>query len=140
MTIICCKVCKSASTNGIISEGRVTDETKEEWMVRQRQYLIPLIQHQMYRTDSGRIPIYICALFRFFCDNKTEYIDLSCINGEIKYMDKSLQTILLRNIGYTRDGSVTEYKINEKNLKLIFPKLVEYKNHLGYWIHIKTSK
>merc|ERR1711902_156710 len=109
---------------------------------QQNKYLVPLIKHQMNRNgyknnnddekedNDDEIPPYICVLFEYFCDNKRDYIDLSCINEEISLMDESLQNLLFQNIKFgNHNGLVRGYKINNKNLKLIFPNLVEYKNH-----------
>ena len=52
-------------------------------------------------------------------------------------MDKSLQNILFKNIELSeQNGLMTQYKINNKNIKLIFPNLVEYKNHMSNWIYV----
>ena len=77
-----------------------------------------------------------------FCDNKKDFIDLCCINEEISSMNKTVQNILFGNIKFEDKSSQnpTEYKINNKNLKFIFPNLMEYKNPMGYWIYVKPKQ
>merc|ERR1712187_328687 len=88
------------------------------------------------------IPKYILVLFQYFCDDKKDHIDLSCINEEIKddNMDPSLRQILFREVKVLHDGTVGDYKINNKKLKRIFPNLVEYRNHMGNWIYVGQHK
>ena len=112
---------------------------------------MPLLLHQMkrngYKEEEKAIEKtdhvdlreykYVCTLFEYFCDSKRDYIDLSCINEEIKKMDKSLQQILFEDIKVDEHTkAVHEYKINDKNIKYVFPHLVEYKNHMSYWIYV----
>jgi len=107
----------------------------------QNKYLVPLIKYQMRRNGYGddknetciKIPHYIKVLFEYFCDAKKDHIDLSCINEEISKMDLSLQSILFYEF-YEED--LQQWKINNVNLKKIFPNLVEYRNHMGNWIYV----
>ena len=119
---------------------------------KQSKYLVPLIKQQMVRNgyicshrnaeekEEADIPKYVGTLFQKFCDSKRDYIDLSCINEEIKAMHQSLQQILFTDLQFANDdeaeGIFREYKINNKNIKLIFPNLIEYKNHISNWIYV----
>eukprot|EP01084_Bolivina_argentea_P223309 377861_1 len=126
--------------------GVVKEKTKEVWMERQDKYLVPLLKNIMYRNKHrqnnselcDKLPWYIRALFEHFCDNKRNYIDLSCINEEIGFMHNSLTDILFESSD-VGDGDVRDYKINDANIKLIFINLIEYKNHMGYWIYVPKA-
>eukprot|EP01084_Bolivina_argentea_P223310 377862_1 len=102
----------------------------------QKKYLIPLIEHQINRNREHKIQHiaperhYLYALFEHFCDMRTNYIDLTCIHKEIETMHRSLINIL-----FEHNTGNHKHKINNESIKLIFPKLKGYKNHLGYWIN-----
>merc|ERR1711933_218415 len=90
----------------------------------QNEYLVPLIKHQMKRNgfddenenkQKTKIPNYIKVLFEYFCDDKKDHIDLSCINEEISDMHSSLQNILF----YEKERQ--QWKIDNIKLKRIFP-------------------
>eukprot|EP01083_Nonionella_stella_P150959 481748_1 len=100
----------------------------------QSLYLAPLIRKQMQRNSTHiaaaaaphqNIPTYIAALFEHFCDSKDDYINLTCIH--LQKMHHHIKQILFRN----------DDQINNKNLKLIFPKLRKYKNPLDHWITLR---
>eukprot|EP01083_Nonionella_stella_P088682 247318_1 len=65
--------------------GVITAETIEEWVDRQRIYLVPLIQAKVTNTQK-KISQYIFDLFVHFCDKQTTFIDLSCIQYERQFM------------------------------------------------------
>eukprot|EP01083_Nonionella_stella_P165564 551065_1 len=119
---------------------------------KQEEYLVPAIKHQMDKNSSTdqSIPHYVRVLFEYFCDSKRDYIDLSCINEEIPSMAQSLSEILFKDIKFVapqdepptiafETSVVREYKINNQNIKRIFPNLVEYKNHMSNWIYVAES-
>eukprot|EP01083_Nonionella_stella_P269388 911391_1 len=114
----------------------------------QKMYLVPLIKHQMKRNDQDQmigneldeddtvLPRYICVLFENFCDNKRDYIDLSCINEEIPLMDDSLLKLFVNIVLVVDTENASQYKINNENITRIFPNLEEYKNHMSHWIYV----
>eukprot|EP01083_Nonionella_stella_P279631 951219_1 len=122
--------------------GQMTAEKQEE-------YLVPLIEYQMNKSNRKqeelmKVPEYVRVLFAYFCDSKRDYIDLSCINEEIPSMVESLTEILFKDIKFAcaqkdEPRIVQEYKINNQNIKRIFPNLVEYKNHMSNWIYVAAS-
>ena len=99
--------------------GVITDENKEQWMKRQRKYLVPLIRRRMLvveEKESEDIPVYIQQLFNHFCDRKTS-INVSCIGEEVRFMDKSLRNILFTE----SDNGVEEVDVGA--LTIIFPNI-----------------
>eukprot|EP01084_Bolivina_argentea_P249776 418285_1 len=124
--------------------GVITNKKKDEWTKIQNDYLVPLIKSvcnncDEFKSDSTienrTIPTYILKLFKHFCHNKRDYIDLSCIDGEIDNMTQQLKNILFKEIKMdTVEDKLTKYQINNKNIRLIFPNLKQYKNSLGHWI------
>eukprot|EP01083_Nonionella_stella_P139838 427460_1 len=78
----------------------------------QRNYLLPLIEHQMQRNGYGDghseddeekkedKDEYLYALFEHFCDSKHEYINLTCISEEIEEMNESIQCIFFKKYRY----------------------------------------
>merc|ERR1712129_646165 len=117
----------------------------------QRDYLVPLLTHQMQRNgymdedddekmERNDIPKYIQILFQYFCDEKKDHIDLSCINEEISKMHKTLQHLLFHQMEFSHDEKLIKYKIDNKKLKRIFPNLVEYRNHMGNWICVSQHQ
>ena len=121
--------------------GVITNETKGEWSEIQKNYLVPLLKNQINRNKwriSKEIKnekvkkndnVYMNELFEYFCDDKTDYIDLSCIKQEIENMCEELREILFTDS--------TKCLINNDNLKQIFPYLMQYKNTDGHWISLK---
>ena len=127
--------------------------------ILQQTYLVPLINHQINRNKQKAQPIpkktnidtnntnvdrrkkYIYALFEHFCDSKRDYINLTCINDEIKNMDISLIKILFKTKNIDKNSNKNkEYELNDVSLKLIFPNIKRYKNQLGYWIKLDHHK
>ena len=99
--------------------GVITDENKEQWMERQRGYLVPLIRRRMMMVEekeSEDIPVYIQQLFNHFCDRKTS-INVSCIGEEVRFLDKSLREILFT----ASDDGVEEVDVGA--LITIFPNI-----------------
>ncbi len=121
----------------------------------QSDCLIPLMKQQMNRTaalsdlsdeiktDSNgeydKIPSYICNLFEHFCDNQRDYIDLSCIYGEVENMVVELKQILFEEIKIDGENdTLTKYQINVSSIQSIFPNLIPYKNPIGYCIKVHS--
>eukprot|EP01083_Nonionella_stella_P022304 61692_1 len=106
------------------------DEDLTKWKELQKTHLLPLIKHQMGRhrlqNDAKLTPhlLYIYALFEHFCDSKRGYVNLSCITQEMQWMHDDIKGILFK---------IQSRKINETNLKLIFPNLRAYKNERNEW-------
>eukprot|EP01084_Bolivina_argentea_P214191 363677_1 len=141
-------------TRGQYNYGVVTQtQTAQIWMQRQKEYLVPLVKHQMSRNlaeykdhltkiefsvdidekDSIEIPKYVCDLFEHFCDNKARtFLDLSCIVKEIETMDESLVKILFQK--------ENEYEINQLQISALFPNAKEYKNQHNEWISLPSLK
>jgi len=152
--------------NAMLYFERIIEQTHENLNVynhgsisteHQRDYLVPLLKHQMQRngyvaskvngnddekTETEAIPKYIQILFQYFCDEKKDHIDLSCINEEISKtkMHKTLQHLLFHQMEFSHDGTLKKYKIDNKKLKRIFPNLVEYRNHMGNWICVSQHQ
>eukprot|EP01083_Nonionella_stella_P081885 225813_1 len=120
----------------------------------QTNILVPLIRHQMRRNGGDREEKkqhdddvadvkedkqYLYCLFEHFCDSKREYLNLKCINDERQAMSKSLQRILFEIHGDHEGagGDEDDVQIHRANIKLIFPNLKQYKNHMGYWITLQ---
>eukprot|EP01084_Bolivina_argentea_P314753 545200_1 len=116
---------------------------------KQKNYLFPLIEHQMTRNINRKKEImlqqkyndaqqYLHALFEHFCDSKREFINLSCIDYEKEKMDDSIKCILFRK---TKVNNEFEYnEVNDKNIKLIFPNLKQYKNRMNYWTKLVSQE
>eukprot|EP01083_Nonionella_stella_P152353 488208_1 len=128
------------------NQSLITEKTKDKWMKRQREHLVPLLQHQMHRNlvqykdrlhDIGlnteiqpakAISEYVRELFEHFCDNKSRnYIDLSCIMFELDTMDQSL-----------RDIFMVGNHINTLHIAAIFPNAKQVKNPNGEWIALPS--
>ena len=108
--------------------------------------LVPLLRFQMdsnsnrHEQKENVISKHIQDLFTFFCDEKRDYIDLSCLNEEISSMDEALQDILVGNVKYHRNSDIpTKYKMKNNNLRLILPNPTEDKNHRGYLINLQRD-
>eukprot|EP01083_Nonionella_stella_P079973 219527_1 len=131
------------------NQSLITERTKSKWMKRQREYLMPLLHHQMHRNlvpykdhwhDIGlnidiqliqpakAVSEYVRELFEHFCDNKRRnYIDLSCIMFELDTMDQSL-----------RDIFMVGNHINTLHIAAIFPNAKQVKNPNGEWIALPS--
>ncbi len=143
---------------GLLYFERITEQTVHQikyynygFVTREKQkkYLIPLIKHQMNRNNnSNELKLkginnddekkYVYSLFEHFCDSKNDYINLTCIENEKEKMDESsLKDILFKK---TKTNKNIEYKdINDKNIKLIFPHLRQYKNYMNYWVKLNEK-
>ena len=104
------------------NHGVITQQNKEKWMERQRQYLVPLIRRRMQLiadNENNEIPSYIEKLFNHFCDRKSN-INLSCIRMEMEFMEQSLRELLFKK---EDDGG---YTVDIGALTVLFPNLKRY--------------
>ena len=114
-------------------------------MELQRTHLVPMIKHQMKRSNGevngtkiDESKQYLYSLFEHFCDSKRDYVNLTCIKDkdELKCMHPKLKQILFNQTCKDKydDG------INVDNIKLIFPNCRQLKNNMGYWIKLQDNK
>ena len=100
-------------------QGVVNERKKDQFMEKQMEYLIPLIKSLVTHSKEPYVPQYIYDVFVYFCESKKDYIDLSCINGERRFMCKALRMIFF-------SGKPKERRLNNDRIKDIFPKLQSY--------------
>ena len=127
---------QTAESRPRYNHGVVTEQNKDRWMERQRNCLVPLLRRRMNEVpdDEKEVDLhpYIGKLFDHFCDQKGT-VNLSCIQKEIEFMDRSLTDILFM---VSDDG---ECAVNVNSLTVIFPNLMSYINEMDEEIKISLK-
>ena len=112
--------------------GVVNQRTKDDFIQKQMDYLVPLIKSHVTQSKEPYVPQYIYDIFVHFCESKTDYIDLSCIHGERQFMCRALRMIFF-------SGKETDRRLNKDRIKDMFPKLQSYRDEHNLLVQIKRT-